>query len=281
MKGYRWLGLPAVAALAVSLFALTAGIGSARTAVAPNNTAPPTISGKAQVGELLKADNGTWSGNPTSFAYQWRICDNNGGACHDISGATGNEYTIKSADQGNTIRVVVTAKNADGSDTATSVPTGLIAAASTTGGTGTTTTGTTSANGCPKMAAGASSVSVSDVASPARLQISGIQSSPGTITLGTGVFTVKFHVSDTCGDPVQGAQVYATGVPYNMISIPAQQNTDASGNVSMQFKTLRGFPATPKQQLLVMFVRASKPGDPILAGVSTRRLVSLHVNLHG
>jgi hypothetical protein len=281
MRSFRWLGLPAVAALAVSLFALTAGIGSARTAVAPNNTAPPTISGKAQVGELLKADNGTWSGNPTSFAYQWRICDNNGGACHDISGATGNEYTIKSADQGNTIRVVVTAKNADGSDTATSVPTGLIAAASTTGGTGTTTTGTTSANGCPKMAAGASSVSVSDVASPARLQISGIQSSPGTITLGTGVFTVKFHVSDTCGDPVQGAQVYATGVPYNMISIPAQQNTDASGNVSMQFKTLRGFPATPKQQLLVMFVRASKPGDPILAGVSTRRLVSLHVNLHG
>jgi hypothetical protein len=279
MRGYRWLGLPAVAALAVSLFALTAGIGSAHTAVAPNNTSPPTISGKAQVGELLKADNGTWSGNPTSFTYQWRICDNNGGACHDISGATGNEYTIKAADQGNTIRVQVTAKNADGSDTATSVPTGVIAAAASGGAT--TTTATTSANGCPKMAAGASSVSVSDVASPARLQISGIQSSPGVITLGTGAFTVKFHVSDTCGDPVQGAQVYATGVPYNMISIPAQQNTDASGNVSMQFRTLRGFPATPKQQLLVMFVRASKPGDPILAGISTRRLVSLHVNLHG
>lgn len=284
MKGYRWLGLPAVAALAVSLFALTAGIGSARTAVAPNNTAPPTITGKAQVGELLKADNGTWSGNPTSFTYQWRICDNNGGACHDISGATGNEYTIKSADQGNTIRVVVTAKNADGSTSATSVPTALIAAASSGGTSTTSTTSTTTAqaqsNGCPKMAAGASSVSVSDVASPARLQINGIQSSPGVITRGTGVFTVKFHVADTCGDPVQGAQVYATGVPYNMISIPAQQNTDASGNVSMQFKTLSGFPATPKQQLLVMFVRASKPGDPILAGVSTRRLVSLHVNLH-
>ena len=279
MKGFRWLGLPAVAALAVLLFALTAGIGSARTAVAPNNTTPPTISGKAQVGELLKTDNGTWSGNPTSFAYQWRICDNNGAACHDISGATGNEYTIKAADQGNTIRVAVTAKNADGSDTATSVPTALIAAASSGGGT-TTTTATAQSNGCPKMAAGASSVSVSDVASPARLQISGIQSSPGVITRGTGVFTVKFHVSDTCGDPVQGAQVYATGVPYNMISIPAQQNTDASGDVSMQFKTLSGFPAARNQQLLVMFVRASKPGDPILAGISTRRLVSLHVNLH-
>jgi hypothetical protein len=101
------------------------------------------------------------------------------------------------------------------------------------------------------------------------------------ITLGTHTFTVKFHVADTCGDPVQGAQVYATGVPYNMISIPSQQQTDSSGNVSMQFNTLRGFPAAPHQQLLVMFVRASKQGDPILAGISTRRLVSLHVNLHG
>jgi len=279
MKGFRWLGLPAVAALAVSLFALTAGIGSARTAVAPNNTAPPTISGKAQVGELLKADNGTWTGTqPITFTYQWRICDQNGGACHDITGASGNEYTLKSGDQGNTVRVQVTGKNADGTDTATSVPTGVIAAASSPSP---TPTPAPSGNGCPKMAAGATSVDVADVASPARLQISGIQSNPGTITLGTGVFTVKFHVSDTCGDPVKGAQVFATGLPYNMISIPAQQQTDASGDVSMQFKTLRGFPATPKQQLLVMFVRASKQGDPILAGISTRRLVSLHVNLHG
>jgi hypothetical protein len=108
-----------------------------------------------------------------------------------------------------------------------------------------------------------------------------MQASPGVITLGTGTFTVKFHVSDTCGTPVKGAQVYATGVPYNMISIPAQQQTDDNGFVSLQFKTLQGFPATPHQRLLVMFVRASKPGDPILAGISTRRLVSFRVNLHG
>jgi hypothetical protein len=282
MRSFRWLGLPAVAALAVLLFALTAGIGSARTAAAPTNSNPPTISGKAQVGELLKADNGTWTGNPTSFTYQWRICDQNGAGCHDITGATGNEYTLKSGDQGNTIRVAVTAKNADGSATATSVPSGVIAAASSsTPAPSPAPSGNASGSGCPKMAAGASSVSVSDVSAPARLLIDQIQASPSVITLGTNTFTVRFHVADTCGDPVQGAQVYATGVPYNMISIPSQQQTDGSGNVSMQFHTLRGFPATPKQQLLVMFVRASKPGDPILAGISTRRLVSLHVNLHG
>jgi hypothetical protein len=278
MKGFRWLGLPAVAALAVLLFALTAGIGSARTAVAPNNTQPPTISGKAQVGELLKADPGTWTGTPApTFAYQWRICDQNGGACHDIAGATGNEYTLKSGDQGNTIRVQVTGKNTDGTDTATSVPSGVIAAASATPA----PTPAPSGNGCPKLAAGASAVAVTDVSAPARLQVDQMQANPSVITAGTKTFTVKFHVSDTCGSAVKGAQVYATGVPYNMLSIPSQQQTDDSGWVTMQFNTLRGFPATPHQGLLVMFVRAAKQGDPILAGISTRRLVSFRVNLHG
>jgi hypothetical protein len=278
MKGFRWLGLPAVAALAVLLFALTAGIGSARTAVAPNNTSPPTISGKAQVGELLKADPGTWTGTPApTFTYQWRICDQNGGACHDITGATGNEYSIKSNDQGNAIRVQVTGRNADGTDTATSVPSAVIAAASATPAPAPAPEG----NGCPKLAAGASAVAVTDVSSPARLQVDQMQANPGVITLGTHTVTIKFHVSDTCGSAVKGAQVYATGVPYNMLSIPSQQATDDSGWVTMQFNTLRGFPATPHQRLLVMFVRASKPGDPILAGISTRRLLSFRVNLHG
>src|SRR5215475_6898320 len=132
MKRFRWLGLPAgAAALALLLFALTAGIGSARTAVAPNNTAPPKITGNAQVGALLTTDNGTWSGTtPMTFTYQWRACDANGGSCRDITGATGQEYQVKQADQDNTIRVVVTAKNSDGTDTATSVPTAKITASS-------------------------------------------------------------------------------------------------------------------------------------------------------
>jgi hypothetical protein len=274
MRSFRWLGLPAAAALVVTLFAVTAGIGSARTAVAPTNTAPPTISGTAQVGELLTADNGTWTGTaPISYTYQWRVCGTDGGACRDISGATGTEYSLKAADQGNTLRVVVTGKNSDGTDTSTSVPTALIAAASATPAPATT--------GCTKLAAGATAVDVAGISSPARLLIDQMQSSPGVITRGTSVFTVKFHVSSTCGDPVQGAQIYATGVPYGMISSPGLQTTDGTGWASLQFTTKTGFPATAHQQLLVMFVRATKPGENVLAGISARRLVSFRVNLHG
>jgi hypothetical protein len=280
MNRFRWLGLLAAAALATTLFALTAGIGSARNSAAPSNTTPPKISGNAQAGQMLTADNGNWNGTtPFTYTYQWRLCDASGGSCQNIPGATGNQYTVKQSDTDNTIRVVVTAKNAEGSASSTSVPTAKITAASTSTTT-TTTPATASSDGCPKLAAGATSANVADVSQPARLLIDQIQSSPGVITRGTTAFTVKVHVSSTCGNAVQGADVYATGVPFGMINT-AHQTSDANGNASFDLHTLKGFPATPRQQLLVMFVRATKPGENALAGISTRRLVSFRVNLHG
>ena len=63
----------------------------------------------------MTASNGTWSGSPpTSYAYQWQICDANGNACRDIAGQTAQTYTIQSADAGNTLRVSVKATNAGG-----------------------------------------------------------------------------------------------------------------------------------------------------------------------
>ncbi len=98
--------------------------------VAPSNTSPPTISGTAQEGQSLTADPGTWSGTqPISFVYQWRRCDAGGASCNDINGATGQSYTLVSADVGATLRVSVTASNTVGSSTASSAPTALVAAA--------------------------------------------------------------------------------------------------------------------------------------------------------
>jgi hypothetical protein len=235
---------------------------------APRTVSPPTISGSVSAGSTLTAEPGGWSGSqPMTFQYQWLVCGANGDACHDIRGATASTYQVRSADVGNTIRVRVAASNASGSGSETSAPTARVGA-----------TPPPPPTGCPKLAAGAVAVNVADVGSPARLQIDKFIPS-GAITSSMTSFSVRFHVSDTCGQSVSGASVYATGVPYRQVSIPAEAATDSSGWVTLNFGRLAGFPAARQQQLLVMFVRARKPGDPALAGISTRRLISLPVDL--
>jgi RTX calcium-binding nonapeptide repeat (4 copies) len=79
----------------------------------PANGSLPTVSGTPQDGEQLTASPGTWSGTPpVAFAYQWRRCAPAGGACADISGATGQTHMLTPADIGSELRVRVTASNA-------------------------------------------------------------------------------------------------------------------------------------------------------------------------
>jgi hypothetical protein len=98
-------------------------------AAPPNNTSPPTISGTAVEGETLTVtDDGTWTGDPDDFDYQWQRSD--GGPYEDIDTATNDTYTLTSADIDHTIRVLVTASNADGpSDPEPSNEIGPVAAA--------------------------------------------------------------------------------------------------------------------------------------------------------
>ena len=75
----------------------------------PSNTAPPSISGQTVQGQTLTADKGSWSGTaPISYAYQWQGCSP---GCSNISGATGQTYTLQGSDVGDTVDVVVTASN--------------------------------------------------------------------------------------------------------------------------------------------------------------------------
>jgi hypothetical protein len=90
---------------------------------APVATAAPGVEGVVGPGATLTATTGTWTGNPTSFAYQWRRCSPTTGACVDIPGATGSTYTLSAADSGSVMRVLVVATNAAGSNGAFSPPT--------------------------------------------------------------------------------------------------------------------------------------------------------------
>lgn len=232
-------------------------------AARPQNTAPPTIAGTPSVGQTLTANAGTWSGTaPISFAYEWRRCNANGGSCSDIGGANSRTYTVGSVDVGNTLRVRVTGRNSAGSASATSAPTAVV------------TTGAPA--GCP---AGSGSVRVEQLGAPARLSVDQLRVTPSVITRSTSVIEARFHVSACGGRNVQGALVYAPTVPFNQFSVPAEQSTGADGWVTVRMGRLRGFPAARRQQLLVMFARARKPGEPLLGGVSTRRLVSFPVRL--
>ena len=78
--------------------------------IIPTNSAVPTISGTARVGQTLRATTGTWTHNPTSYAYQWN--SSAGGA---ISGATAATYVAVTGDIGNTLAVSVVATNSGGS----------------------------------------------------------------------------------------------------------------------------------------------------------------------
>ncbi|HEX8066223.1 MAG TPA: hypothetical protein VF520_06835 [Thermoleophilaceae bacterium] len=93
----------------------------------PSNDGTPTVAGDPDPGATLTADPGSWTGlAPIDFGYQWLRCDASGQSCEPIGGATGRTYVLTPGDSGHTLRVEVTATNADGSRKATSAPTGLI-----------------------------------------------------------------------------------------------------------------------------------------------------------
>ena len=78
----------------------------------PVNTTPPALSyGGRYEGELVYTDDGSWTGSPTSFTYQWYR------DATPISGETLNEYTLDAADADTYVTCQVTAINATGSST--------------------------------------------------------------------------------------------------------------------------------------------------------------------
>ena len=90
----------------------------------------PTITGTVEVGETLSADTSAISdGNGltgVSYTYQW--IRNDGNTDTEITGATGQTYTLTGDDQGNTVKVSVSFTDDDGyTATLSSAATGSVA----------------------------------------------------------------------------------------------------------------------------------------------------------
>ena len=254
----RKLQLVLVAGLASGLTVLATFVGMAETApvVVPENTEAPMVVGVAQDGELLTAKDGEWTGeDPTAFTYQWQSCDGAGTSCGNITGATAKVYRVATSDVGKRLRVVVTAKNSSGSNTATTQPTPAAVHPA----------------GATRLADGRYSIPVTSVKDQNRLVISGVEFEPSVLR-SRAPFTGRFRVTDTRGYIVRDATLLVTGVPLGWITQPQEIKTNVDGLATIQLQ-----PTTRLRLVrggsMVMFIRARKEGDSLLAGISTRRLV--------
>ena len=268
--GLRTAAATALAGGVAAALAAFVGLGGALAGTAgtaaqqqygPSNTSPPTISGTPVEGQTLTANPGSWSGTaPITFTYQWQRCDQNGGNCSNIVGATSQTYRLTSADVGRTLRVVVTATNASGSSSATSAPTAVVQASGPAG--------------VITLPGGRRSIPASSVG-PAgvRLIVDGVRFTPNPVRSRRTKITARFHVSDTRGFSVRGALVFLRSTPL-LTSTPPELATNTAGFVTFRVRPRANFPL--RNGLNVQFfVRARRPGDNVLAGVSSRRLVQV------
>lgn len=203
-----------------------------------------------------------------TFAYQWQRCDANGGSCSNVIGATKQTYPLTSADVGRTIRVAVTARNAAGSRSRTSVATAKVEAGPPPG-----------PGGQVKLPSGVISVPIENVSLPARLVIDQVRFSPNPVRSRTRPITIRVHVSDTRGFAVRGALVFVRSTPL-LTTTPPESATQLDGWV-----TLRTRPRAPRPGLVFplrkglnvqFYVQARKAGERVLFGVTGTRLSQVH-----
>lgn len=200
--------------------------------VVSNRTAP-RISGNPRVGETLTASEGTWTNEPTSFAYQW-LAD---GAV--IAGATRSTHELTGAEAGKRVTVRVTAAKA-----------GL-------------TSGTATSEAVGPVASGPITNKVLPV-------VSGTAAPGGTLTASTGTWDPSTGLTYTYqwradGTSIAGATSPSIVVTESMVgkavsvAVTAAQGTERATAVS-ESRTVDATPAQP----VVVTAGPSITGTPVV-----------------
>jgi hypothetical protein len=163
------------------------------------------------------------------------------------------------------VRLRIVASNAAGKTTVYSQPTGVVAAK-----------GPTLPPGAIKLPDGRISIPATSVAPPERLTIGQFEFSPNPLRSRGDTITARFRIFDTRGYVVRDSLVFVTPLPYGWVTQPAETTAGTDGWAQVQ---MHATSQLPRKAAIVMFVRARKAGDPVLTGVSSRRLVQMLVKI--
>jgi hypothetical protein len=210
---------------------------------------PPTTTGTPANGSTLRANRGTWVGTgQITYAFQWLRCNAQGEGCSSIPNATADSYVVTGTDVNRTLRVRVTARNNQGSNSATSNQTAVVQRGT------------------------ARSVPVSSVPNDERLIVASVRFTPRPVTSRNQVITARVQVEDTRGLLIRDARVFMRATP--RVTSGDTQATGDDGWATLQFVPNRLMQIRDGRNIQ-FFVKAFREGDPVLSGIAGFRLVQV------
>lgn len=220
----------------------------ATSAVAPANTALPTIAGIVEDRQTLTASPGAWTGTePIGYAYQWQRCSTALNGCAPIAEATQPTYVVTQEDLGSRFVVTVTATNRGGTGTATSERTEHVVSA--------------------KPRPGADRLPVEEVDGSNDLRVAKVSVAPAKLRP-RGSVLVTVRVTDRRGFLIEGAGVTVSG-PRGVAGGEASSN--AAGVARVRVRAGKKPPAS-----VLLVVTASSPEDPAVTDRKTVRVTVSH-----
>jgi hypothetical protein len=118
------------------------------------------------------------------------------------------------------------------------------------------------------------SIPIWSVNPPNRLDVASVTVAPATLSRSGEPATMRVTVKDSRGFVVRGALVFVRGLIYGDFTPVDEVTTKRAGVATFRLRPTKEV-LRSKRAMLVLFVRARKPGERVTGGVSKRRLVQI------